>query len=148
MTAWLIRSTLQTFETGSPAEMEARYGGSFRGPDGNAITNPLAVFQPDLSAVKGQPSKYWTLKGDTPILMDAPGMAAVDAADAAARKQASISSVFDNAGQQAALKAVIDVMNQSRDGTTLAKVSIDDVRAAASAKVTASAQATPDMTKA
>lgn len=43
------------------------------------------IVSPDLSAVTGQPAKYWTISGDTVSLMDQAARDAVDAAEAAAR---------------------------------------------------------------
>lgn len=43
------------------------------------------IHSPDLSAVTGQPAKYWTISGDTVSLMDEAARDAVDAAEAAAR---------------------------------------------------------------
>lgn len=43
------------------------------------------IIEPDLSAVTGQPAKYWTISGDTVSLMDEAARDAVDAAEAAAR---------------------------------------------------------------
>lgn len=38
------------------------------------------IIEPDLSAVAGQPSRYWTITGDTVTLMNQSGRDAVDAA--------------------------------------------------------------------
>lgn len=39
------------------------------------------IYDPDMSAVEGQPSKYWIITLDVVTLMTAPQMAAVDAAE-------------------------------------------------------------------
>ena len=47
------------------------------------LPEPIAnyVEEPDLSAVTGQPNKYWIITGDVVTLMDAAARAAVDAAE-------------------------------------------------------------------
>ena len=50
--------------------MAARFGGTFVDGSGNAVTNPTAVLEPDLSAVTGFDIKYWTLTGDVVTLMN------------------------------------------------------------------------------
>ena len=69
--------------------MEARFGGTFTGADGNAISNPTAIYQPDFTAVTGFHSKYWVTQAfpdDTISLLDAAARAAIDAAELSARR--------------------------------------------------------------
>lgn len=46
------------------------------------------IEEPDLSAVTGQPAKYWVITGDTVSLADAPTRAAIDAAELSDQRDA------------------------------------------------------------
>lgn len=52
------------------------------------LPEPAANFieKPDLSAVLGQPTKYWVISGDVVSLADAATIAAIDAAELAVRR--------------------------------------------------------------
>lgn len=52
-------------------------------PSANTPDYPAAqwIIEPNLSAVVGQPAKYWTITGDVVTLMNAGERAAVDAAE-------------------------------------------------------------------
>lgn len=52
------------------------------------LPEPAANFieKPDLSAVVGQPTKYWVISGDVVSLADAATIAAIDAAELAVRR--------------------------------------------------------------
>ena len=58
------------------------------------LTNYIS--QPDLSAVTGQPSKYWTITGDVVTLMSAGEQATVDAAEASARRDQQVDKAIDD----------------------------------------------------
>lgn len=88
MTAWLVRATKETFESAAPSDMAARYGGTWVDGNGNAVTNALGIFRPDLSLVTGFASKYWLLVGDLVTLMTAPQRAQVDADELSAQRDA------------------------------------------------------------
>lgn len=51
-------------------------------------SDPNLIVNPDLSAVSGQPKKYWKISGDSVLLMSQSERDAVDAAEFAAAKQA------------------------------------------------------------
>ncbi len=80
MASWLIRATKEHIPRMSPRKMEAHFGGSFVGGDGNAISNSTAIYQPDLSAVSGFPRRYWVVTGDVVTLADQAARDAIDAA--------------------------------------------------------------------
>lgn len=71
------------------------------------------IVNPDLSAVVGQPIKYWLISGDAVSLADAGGQAAIDAAILAARvvvDKAAEKREFDD---RRVLKAFAElIMNQ------------------------------------
>lgn len=69
---------------------------TFVGADGNAVTTAFAIHNPDLTAVKGQPVKYWKLNGDLVEPMTAGERAIVDGTDATARKD-SLAAEVDRA---------------------------------------------------
>jgi hypothetical protein len=64
------------------------------------------IHNPDMSAVVGQPPRYWEISGDTVGLMDAGERAAVDAAELAAQLDA-IADQFDNVKDYARAIALV-----------------------------------------
>lgn len=78
MANWLIRSTKKHILRRSPAKMAREFGGSFVGADGNAKSNAIAIYQPDLSAVTGFDSKYWEVIGDVISLMNQEARDSID----------------------------------------------------------------------
>ena len=65
------------------------------------------ISEPDLSAVAGEPSKYWIITGDAITLMDQAAQDAVDAVD----EEARLDSIADELDQtQSILKAFAQVM--------------------------------------
>lgn len=81
MGAYLHRTTKQYFESYSPNELAE--------PIANYIENP------DMSAVEGWPSKYWTINGDLVELMSPTERDAVDAAELEAQRDRKISTMDD-----------------------------------------------------
>jgi len=90
------------------------------------------IHNPDLSAVAGQPSKYWIITGDVVTLMDSAAMAVVDAAEAQSLKDA-----LEAETQVGALKAVIaglvDVMNTKLAANK--QITFQEVKAAIKARL-------------
>jgi hypothetical protein len=64
------------------------------------------IINPDMSAVVGQPAKYWEISGDTVGLMDAGERAAVDAAELVAQLDA-IADQFDDVKDYARAIALV-----------------------------------------
>jgi len=64
------------------------------------------IINPDLSAVEGQPSKYWKIDGDTVTLMDDIERTIVDAVETTAIDDAAVAAKA--AAEAAAVKAVTD----------------------------------------
>ena len=99
MGRWVHRTTKQLLESVSPASLSE--------PQANYIS------EPDLSAVVGQPNRYWTITGDVISLMDQAARDAIDAADDATQ-----------------LDAIADELTQIRTITrTFAEVVLDELNA-------------------
>jgi len=112
---WLRRSDKQFHQNASAADMSAIYGGDF-----SAYANDATwLYDPDMTAVAGQPAKYWVVTGDVVSLMDQAEMDAVDAAllvaqrDAAAAELDQVENIL-----RAFMLIVIDELNilRSNDG--------------------------------
>lgn len=102
MTAWLHRTTKVTHDILSPTQMAQRYPALvFVDGQGLAISNAEWIFSPDLTAVQGQPKKYWTITGDVVSLMNSTEQADVDTAEAQA--------VLDDARAEAVSRASLDI---------------------------------------
>lgn len=80
MPNYLHRTTKQQLRSIAPADLPE--------PEANYIRDP------DLSAVTGQPPKYWLIAGDTVTLMDQSARDAVDAAELSAESD-SIADELD-----------------------------------------------------
>ena len=63
---WLNRATKQYSVNTSASDMAARFGGDFT----DYASNAEWIYDPDMSAVTGEPSKYWIITGDVITLMD------------------------------------------------------------------------------
>lgn len=76
------------------------------------------IRNPDLSAVAGQPAKYWTISGDTIALMSQSDRDAVDAAEAQAATDADKTSNKARLDDERVLKAlaltILDEINVIR----------------------------------
>lgn len=70
------------------------------------------IISPDMTAVAGQPSKYWSISGDTVSLMSQAQRDAVDAAESAAIKDA-VADELDRAGtiMRAFAEVLLDEIN-------------------------------------
>jgi len=115
MSAYLNRTTKEYVRGIDPTGMEAKTGEVFKGVDGQAIPNANWARNPDMSAVAGEPSKYWIITGDDVTLMD---QAARDAVDAAA-ETAQLDSIADELDQtrtimRAFAEVVLDQVNALR----------------------------------
>lgn len=106
---WLNRTTKQLISNTSPGDMLRRFGAPF---DGSATSNAQWIYDPDLAAVAGFPSKYWIISGDTVSLMDAGQRATVDAAIVSAARDA-IANEFDDVDDKmrALALSLLDVVN-------------------------------------
>ena len=113
MPNWIHRSTKQKLRSVCSGEL----------PD--AIANYIE--EPDLSAVSGQPSKYWTITGDVVTLMDQAARDVVDTAEDTTRLD-SISDELDQT--QSILKAfaqvLVDELNNRADTTNAILDAIDN----------------------
>jgi hypothetical protein len=82
MPLWVHRVTFQELPSVAEADLPE--------PVGNYVEDP------DLSAVSGQPKKYWELLGDIFSLADSAEMVAIDAAELAATRD-SLADEIDRA---------------------------------------------------
>jgi hypothetical protein len=90
--------------------------------DPNGLPEPIANYieDPDLSAVTGEPNKYWIITGDVVTLMDQAAQDAVDAAELAAREAQSRTISVDavaepltnNALTGHQMRAIIELFNK------------------------------------
>lgn len=112
---WLNRTTKQLILNTDAASMAERFVGDFSG----YASNVEWVYDPDLSAVAGWPSKYWLIAvypSDTVSLMDAAERAVVDAVELASERDAVVAQI-DNAEDilRAFVLVVMDEMNLLRE---------------------------------
>ena len=133
MTAWLVRATKEAVETSSPRDMAKRYGGTWVDANGKAVSNALGIWQPDLSAVVGQPSIYWKLTGDVVNLMSRAERDAVDAALIRTAKDTARAVAKQTFADDLLSRAIVNVFNS--EDVALAKRSQSDVVAAINAEV-------------
>lgn len=118
MSNWVIRSPVEYFPEASPATMKDLFPAeTWIDGSGNAITNPTAVFNPDLTAVAGQPVKYWKMNGDLVELMTAGEQTAVDDAEEQVQID-DIANQFDVTGffDRTSLKAMGLTLNEVFNG--------------------------------
>ena len=82
MGAYLHRATKQYFQSTSPASLPE--------PLVNYISNP------DMSAVKGVPSKYWVITDDAVTEMSQAEKDAVDATELIERRDSAVTGMIEN----------------------------------------------------
>jgi hypothetical protein len=97
--------------------------------DGDWIVNP------DLAAVKGLPTKYWRLDGNKVSPMDDAEQAAVDQAEADARKADAIAASKAALTDDRLTRAIVKVIADHAGGGKTA----DDIKAAIGAAIDAEA---------
>lgn len=94
----------------------------------NTPDYPIAdwIHGPDLSAVVGQPSKYWTITGDVVTLMSQAERDAVDAAEVTAAKDA-VADELDRVQtiMRAFAEALLDELNLHAERTTAILNAVD-----------------------
>lgn len=93
---WIHRTKKTYIERSSPRTMEANYDLSFVDAQGVAVSNAEWIYNPDMSAVVGVPSKYLVIIGDIVTEMSQAKKDTVDAALLAARRDAMVNAVIDN----------------------------------------------------
>ena len=102
---WVNRASVQVVYNTDASDMTERFGS---GVDFHTYaSNAEWIYDPDLSAVAGEPSKYWIITNDVVTLMSQPLRDAVDAAEEVAR----LDSVADELDRtQSILKAFAEVL--------------------------------------
>ena len=79
---WVNRTTRKFIQQISSGGMEQMFPAEvFHDAQGEPTSNANWIHAPDLSAVIGQPTKYWIITGDVVSLMSLAERDAVDAAD-------------------------------------------------------------------
>lgn len=68
------------------------------------------VHNPDLTAVAGQPIKYWIITGDVVSLMDGAAQAVVDADIATARSDAEKAGAKNDVDVERVVRALVDLL--------------------------------------
>lgn len=96
MSAWLHRTTLRYLPSTSESKLPEPVNDYVR--------------DPDLSAVIGQPKKYWIINGDTVRMGDANEQSAVDTAEAAASLLAARAEAVTRASLDIGDREMIEVL--------------------------------------
>ena len=122
MGRWVHRTTKQLLESVSPA----------------SLSEPVAnyISEPDLSAVSGFVSKYWTITGDVISLLDQAARDAVDAAE----DTAQLDEIADELTQtrtitRAFAEVVLDEINLLRAQHSLPARTLTQLRNAVRSKL-------------
>lgn len=68
------------------------------------------IINPDLTAVAGQPSRYWLIAGDVVSLMGAPAQAVVDADIAAAKVAVEKVAAKNSIDVERVVRALVDLL--------------------------------------
>ena len=94
---WVNRTTREFVQQTSSGEMERRFPAEvFHDAEGEPTSNANWIHAPDLSAVVGQPTKYWIIAGDSVRLMSQVARDAVDAGEVRDRRDSQIATVLDD----------------------------------------------------
>lgn len=120
---WLDRATKQIVSNASPAQMTRRIGGVFVDVNGVPESNATHIYDPDLTAVAGQPEKYWivpTPTGDavtlttniTPTFLRDAIDAAEDAAIVASQRAGAIANTTELSDLGIQVRALIELFNK------------------------------------
>ena len=133
---WLRRTDSKHEPTLSPRKMERNYGLVFTNPDGTANGNAEWILNPDLSAVTGQPTKYWIITGDVVTLMNQAARDGVDAATQSARLD-SVANELDQTQtiMRAFAEVVLDEINILRDQHSLTPRTLAQLKTAVRGKL-------------
>ena len=123
---WVNRATAQVLTSTDATDMTNRFGSTV--DFSTYASNAEWIYDPDLSAVAGEPTKYWIITGDVITLMD---QAAQDVVDAAA-ETTQLDSISDELDQtrtilRAFAEVVLDQVNalradHGRNALTLAQL--------------------------
>ncbi len=109
LNTWLNRTTKQFLTEISSGGMMLRYPGEiFDDSAGTPISNANWIHAPDLTAVAGQPTKYWIITDDVVTLMSAAEQVVVDSAALDASRDAYAADQLDQ--EERILRAFMKVM--------------------------------------
>jgi len=112
---WLHRTTKQQLNSVSSASLPE--------PEVNYI------FEPDYSAVSGQPVRYWLITGDVVSLADQPARDAIDAAIESARLDGLSDEVRTDDLIRAIAKTNLDLFNAERAARGASQITAIQYRA-------------------
>ena len=136
---WLRRETKQLIQNTDPSDMAARFGEIFTDADGKPTSTATTIYDPDLSAVTGFPSKYWTITADTVALKSQAERDAVDAAEAQAAIDADKTEQKARMDNERLLKGMAiyfaKELNKLRAALSLPPLTVSDVRNGIKAEV-------------
>ena len=93
---WIHRTKKTYVERSSPRTMEGNYGLSFVDAQGHAESNAEWIYNPDMSAVEGVPSKYLVITGDVVTEISQTEKDAVNATALTAQREVTVNSMIDN----------------------------------------------------
>ena len=129
---WLNRTTKVIHYNVDASDMTSLYGGDFS----SYASNATWLYDPDLTAVAGQPVKYWIITGDVVTLMDQAAMDVVDAAELEAQRDAAAAELdqVENILRSFML-IVLDELNILRGNDGLADRTVAQLRNAIRGKL-------------
>ena len=136
MSNWLNRTTKNYLVGVSPRDMEKRFPGVFVDKSGNAQGNATWLLNPDMSAVSGQPPKYWVVSNDTVSLADRAARDSIDAAELSAARDTVADGLDDSESETTALGfALLDQINALRARDSLAAITRAQLKTAVRGKL-------------
>jgi len=117
MPNWIHRTTKQVLKSVSPASLP------------EAASNYIQ--QPDLSAVEGHPAKYWLVRGNDVVLVNATVRAAIDAVEANRNRDNIVDELDETQGlMRAFAEVLLDEINELRSQHILPSKTFPQFKAA------------------
>ncbi len=120
---WVNRTTREFVQQTSSGDMERRFPAEvFHDAEGEPTSNANWIHAPDLSAIVGQPTKYWIIAGDSVRLMPQAARDKVDAGEVKDRRDKQVATDFDDpeSNLRQIVKLIVREINILRQLHTLA----------------------------
>jgi len=131
---WVNRATAQVLTSTDATDMTNRFGSTV--DFSTYASNAEWIYDPDLSAVAGEPTKYWIITGDVITLMDQAAQDVVDAAEDLARRNAMANSIFvTDPTMKAFAEVILEQINTLRTEHALPTATLAQLRAAVFGKL-------------